>query len=100
MEYVYASLLLHEAKQEITENNISKILETAGIKPDSTKVKALVASLKDVNIEEAIQKAATQVAPVQTASAETEKKKEEAKDEAEQEKAEEIAAEGLGSLFG
>ncbi|MEM4257056.1 MAG: 50S ribosomal protein P1 [Candidatus Diapherotrites archaeon] len=100
MEYVYAAMLLHSAKQEINENNVKKVLEAAGISVDESRVKALVASLKDVNIEEAISKA-TFAAPAQaTASSTTqvEQKKEQKQEEAK--KTEEEAAEGLGSLFG
>ncbi len=101
MEYIYASLLLHQAKKEINEKSVSRVLDAAGIEADSAKTKALVASLKDVNIEEAIQKAVVMPAavPVQ-AGGEAEKKKEDKKSEEEDAKAEMSAAEGLGSLFG
>ncbi len=95
MEYVYSALLLHSANQEINEANIKKVLESAGVKPDEAKIKALVASMEGVNIDEAIQQAAVTVA----APAAKEEKKEEAKEEEEEKKAEEAAA-GLGALFG
>lgn len=91
MEEVYAAMLLHSAKQEINEENLTKVLQSAGATPDQTKIKALVASLKGVNIDEAIKQAAVAVA------APAEEKKEEEKKE--EEKAEEAAA-GLSSLFG
>ena len=91
MEEVYAALLLHSAKQSITEESISKILQSAGLAPDQAKIKALVASLEGVNIDEAIKQAAVAVA------APAEEKKEEKKDEGK--KAEEAAV-GLSSLFG
>ena len=94
MEYVYSALLLHSAKQPITEENIKKVLEAAGITPDEAKIKALVASLEGVNIDEALQQAAVAVA----APAKEEEKKEEKKEE-EGKKAEEAAA-GLSALFG
>lgn len=101
MEYVYAAMLLHSAKKEITEANVKKVLEASGVSADDARIKALVASLKDVNIDEAIQKAAV-AAPVAVApaaaGAATEAKKE-AKQE-DNKKTEEEAAEGLGSLFG
>lgn len=102
MEYVYASLILHEAKKEISEQSVSKVLEAAGVHVDSSRVKALVASLKSVNIDEAIQKAAVMpVAAVPQQGADPEKhKKEEKKHVEDDEKAEQSAAEGLGSLFG
>ena len=100
MEYIYSAMLLHSAKKQITEEHVTKVLEAAGVKADSSRVKALVASLKDINIDEAISKAAV-AAPVAAAPAaggHAEAKKE-AKEEAPG-KTEEEAAEGLGSLFG
>ncbi len=67
MEYVYAALLLHYAKQEINEDNLSKVLQAAGLQPDEVRVKTLVAALKEVNIDEAIKTAA--FAPVAAAPA-------------------------------
>jgi large subunit ribosomal protein L12 len=102
MEYVYSALLLHSAGQKISEDAVTKVLEAAGVKPESARVKALVASLKDVNIDEAIEKSAV-VAPAQaTAPAAGGEAKEEKKEEAPKEegKTEEEAAEGLSSLFG
>ncbi len=102
MEYVYAALLLHAAGKEIKEDSVTKVLEAAGAKPDSAKVKALLASLKDVNIEEAIKNAsAVQAAPAAQAAAPGEAK-EQAKEEKKEEegKTEEEAAEGLAGLFG
>lgn len=100
MEYVYSAMLLHSAKKEINEANLTKVLEATGAQVDSSRVKALVASLKEVNIEEAIEKAAVQ--PVAAAPAVHAGGKEEAKAEEKQEdkKTEAEAAEGLGSLFG
>ena len=97
MEYVYAAMLLHAAKKEITENAITAVLKGAGVESDSAKAKALVSSLKDVNIEEAIEKAAI-VQAVPVAAAPVEHKKEEKKED--DKKTEEEAAAGLGSLFG
>jgi len=94
MEYVYSALLLHQAKQPITEENVKKVLEAAGVAVDEAKVKALVASLEGVNIDEVIQQAAVTVAaPVAGEKKEEEKKEEESK------RAEEAAV-GLSSLFG
>ena len=94
MEYVYSALLLHSAKQPINEDNVKKILQGAGVQPDDAKIKALVASMEGVNIEEAIQQAAVAVAaPV------AEAKKEDEPEEDVGKKAEEAAA-GLGALFG
>ncbi|MEM3967493.1 MAG: 50S ribosomal protein P1, partial [Ignisphaera sp.] len=41
MEYIYAVLLLHSAKKDISEGNIKKILEAAGIAVDDIRLKAL-----------------------------------------------------------
>jgi len=106
MEYVYAAMLLHKAGKEINEENLTQILKAAGINADATRVKALVASLADVNIEEAIKSAPTMMAapaaaPAAPAPAAEAKPKEEKKKKEEEEKAkEEAALEGLGALFG
>jgi len=106
MEYVYAAMLLHKAGKEINEENLTQVLTAAGINVDAVRAKALVASLAEVNIEEAIKSAPTMMAaptPAPTASApSTEAKpKEEKKKKEEEEKAkEEAALEGLGALFG
>lgn len=102
MNYVYASLLLHSAGKEINEDHIRKVVEATGEKADEFKIKALVAALDGVSIEEVISKAAMPVAVaaapvVSTPAAE---KKEEGPSEAELEKKAEEAASGLASLFG
>ena len=102
MEYVYGALLLHSAGKEINEANVKKVIDSTGEKADDSQIKALIAALKDVNIEEAISKAAMPVAaPVAvapTGEAKAEEKKEE--EAADKEKKEEEAAEGLAGLFG
>jgi len=100
MEYVHAALLLHAAKKEITEQNVLSVVQAAGLAPDASKAKALVAALQGVNIEEAIKTAAIPVAAAPAApagGAHAEAKKEEKKDE---KKTEEEAAAGLANLFG
>ncbi|MBI4052823.1 MAG: 50S ribosomal protein P1 [Candidatus Diapherotrites archaeon] len=101
MEYVYAAMLLHSAKKEISEDSVAGVLKAAHVEADSSRVKALVASLKEVNIDEAISKAAVAVAaPAQAAApadAASAHKKEEKKEE---QKSIEEAAEGLAGLFG
>lgn len=92
MEEVYAALLLHSAKQSVNEENVAKVLQSVGLTPDQAKIKALVASLEGVNIDEAIKQAAVAVA------APAEKKKEEEKEE--ETKTTESAATGLSALFG
>lgn len=96
MELIYSALLLHSAKQPINEDNVTKVLQASGITPDSTKVKAMVAALENVNIDEAISKAAMPTAAPAEAKAE---KKEEKKEEDIEKKAEQ-AVEGLAGLFG
>jgi large subunit ribosomal protein L12 len=102
MEYVYAALLLHKLKQNITEDSVKSVVKAAGVSPDDVRVKALVAALSEVNIEEALKAApvamaaapaAGGAAPAAGAAA---AKEEEKKDE----KKEEEALEGLSSLFG
>ena len=105
MEYVYAAMLLHKAGKEINEKNISEVLTAAGVTADDVRVKALVASLAEVNIDEAIKTAPTMMAAAPAPAAQEPAKKEEKPAEEEQEeedesKKEEAAMEGLGSLFG
>ncbi len=103
MEYVYAAMLLHSAGKEINEANLSKVIKAPGIKLNDVKVKALVASLEGVDIEEAIKQAtvapAAPAAPA-AAAAEAPAAEAEAKEEEEEEKTEEEALAGLGALFG
>jgi len=58
MEYVYAALLIHKAGHKVDEHNLKKVLEAAGTKVDEARVKATVAALDGVNIDDAITKAA------------------------------------------
>lgn len=107
MEYIYAGMLLHKAGKEINEENVKKVLAGAGVKADEARVKALVAALQGVNIEEAIKKAAVAApvavvaaaGPASAAKADEGKKKEE-KSKDEEKKQEESAAAGLSALFG
>ena len=101
MEYVYAAMLLHKAGKEINEKNVSEVLTVAGVTADAARVKALVASIAEVDIEEAIKSAPAMMAaaPAPAATAAKEEKAEEEPEE-DEEKKEEAAMEGLGSLFG
>lgn len=97
MEYIYSALLLNKAGKEISEENIKKVLEAAGVAPNDARVKALVASLKGIDISKAISTAAPVAAagaPAGGAPAKEAPKKEEKK------VSEEEAAAGLGALFG
>jgi large subunit ribosomal protein L12 len=98
MKDAYAALLLHAAGQPISEDNVKKVLSAAGVTEEPAKIKALVAALEGVNIEDAIKQAAVAAAPA--ASPAGEAKKEEKKAEVSEEKKEEEAAAGLASLFG
>jgi len=102
MEYVYAALMLHKLKKEITEENVTSIVKASGAEVNEAKVKSLVASLADVNIEDAIKAApvAVAAAPAAAPAEGGEGKKAEKKDEAATGKSEEAAMEGLSSLFG
>jgi large subunit ribosomal protein L12 len=105
MENVYAAMLLHKAGKEINEEAVTSVLKAAGITVDAVQVKALVASLSEVNIDEAIKAAPTMMAaapaPATAPAAEEKPKEEDKKKKAEDEKAKEDAAlEGLGALFG
>ncbi len=54
MEYIYAALLLHKLNQPITEDNVKKVISSAGATPDEIRVKALVSALGEINIDEAL----------------------------------------------
>ncbi len=101
MEYIYTALLLHSAGKEINETNVKKVVESAGITADDAKIKALVAALEGVNIEEVIKQAAMPVAVAAptAAPAEAKHEKKEAPAEDKGKEAEE-AVSGLASLFG
>lgn len=102
MEYVYAALLVHKAGKKVDEATVKKVLDAAGVKVDESRVKALVASLEGVNIDEAVQKAAAAPVAVAAAPAGEAKhdKKEEKKPAVDEKKAEAEAAAGLSALFG
>jgi large subunit ribosomal protein L12 len=105
MENIYAAMLLHKAGKAIDEASVTKVLEAAGVTVDGIQIKALVASLSEVNIDEAIKAAPTLAAAAPVAPATGESKPvaaaEDKKKAAEDEKAkEEAALEGLGALFG
>ena len=112
MEYVYAALILNETGEEINEDNLTDVLEAAGVDVEESRVKALVAALEDVDIDEAVEEAAA--VPAATGGAaggeveaadeggdDEEAEEEEAADEDEgDDEDEEASGEGLGELFG
>jgi len=116
MEYVYAALILNESGEEINEDNLTGVLEAAGVDVEESRVKALVAALEDVDIDEAVEEAAAVPAATggggaapaadEAAEEEAEAEEEEAEEEAAEEEDagddddEEASGEGLGELFG
>ena len=101
MEYIYAAMILHSAEKDINEENVKSIIEAAGIEADDARIKALIAALEDVDIEEAMETSAMAAAPVAAAPvAEATAEEEEGEKEEKEEAAEEEAAAGLGALFG
>jgi large subunit ribosomal protein L12 len=104
MEYVYAALLLHKLKQDITEDNVKNIVKAAGATPNDVQVKALVSALGEVNIDEALKAAPIATAPVAAPAAgappEASGSQPKAEEEKKEEKKEEEALEGLSALFG
>lgn len=50
MEYAYATCLLHESDREINERNLTAVLEAAGIPIQTSRVRATVAALEDVDV--------------------------------------------------
>jgi len=101
MNYIYGALLLHSAGKPVEEGALKAIIDATGEAANEAQIKALVAALDGVNIEDAISKAAMPVATAAPAASggKEEKKKEEEAPEDTAKKAEE-AAEGLGALFG
>ena len=104
MEYVYAALMLYKLEKEVNEENVANVVKATGAEVNEAQVKALVASLADVNIEDAIKAAPVAVAAAPAAvdapAAEGGDEKKEKKAEPPSEKQEEAAMEGLSSLFG
>jgi len=106
MEYVYAALLLHKLQKEVNEENVSSVVKASGVEVNQAQVKALIAALSDVNIDEAIKAAPVAVAAAAAPAAEAsaaggdEKKGEKKEKKADDGKSEEQAMEGLSSLFG
>jgi large subunit ribosomal protein L12 len=113
MEYVYAALILNESGAEINEKNLTNVLDAAGVDVEESRVKALVAALEDVDIDEAVEDAAAVpattggssggAAPATDDGGDDEAEEEEAADEGGDDDDEDEggdAGEGLGELFG
>jgi large subunit ribosomal protein L12 len=93
MEYIYGALLLHKLGKSVDEASLKKVVEATGAAIDETKIKSVVVSLKNVDIDKELESATLMSA---APAAATEEKKEEKKEEVKPEE----AAEGLASLFG
>ncbi len=105
MEYLHAAILLHKAGKPVNEDNLAKVLTAAGVDADPVRVKALVASLAEVNIDEALKSGpafmpAAPAAPAEAPATKAKPAEEKKKKEEEEKKKEEEAIEGLGALFG
>jgi len=112
MEYVYAALILNETGEELNEDNITAVLDAARVDVEESRVKALVAALEDVDIEEAIETAAAVPAAGAAGGAadagaadeaddgDDEADADEAEEAADDDEDEEADGEGLGNLFG
>jgi large subunit ribosomal protein L12 len=113
MEYVYAALILNESDAEINEKNLTNVLDAASVDVEESRVKALVAALEDVDIDEAVADAAAVPATTGGGGGAATPAADEAEDEADEEEAEAAeeededddedegdAGEGLGELFG
>ena len=101
MEYVYAAMLLHSAGKDIEEKSVGAVLKGAGVTADKSRVKALVASLNGIDIEDAMSAAVAApaaAAPAAAAGGDAPAAEEAAAEEEEEEEA--GGFEGLGSLFG
>ena len=114
MEYVYAALILNESGEEINEDNLTNVLDAAGVDVEESRVKALVAALEDVDIDEAVEEAAAVPAGGAAAGgaaaaeggddegdeADEASDVPDTTDEDEDDEDEEASGEGLGELFG
>ncbi|HZO11295.1 MAG TPA: 50S ribosomal protein L12, partial [Nitrososphaeraceae archaeon] len=84
MEYVYAALLLHKLNKDITEDNVKNVIKATGANPDEVKIKALVAALSEVNIDDSLKSTPMAMAVPATAAA-ADSGETEAKDEQKEE---------------
>ena len=99
MEYIYAALMLHSAKKDISEDALNATVKAAGLTPDPAKAKMVVSALHGANIDELLKNAAAVPVAVAAPAAggHAAAKAEEPKEE---KKSEEEAAAGLSGLFG
>ena len=95
METVYAALLLHKLGKSVDEGGLRTVLQAAGANIDDSAIKTLVASLKGVDINKALEEAKAMPVAAASGAAPAAEKKEEKKEERK-----EASAEGLAALFG
>jgi len=106
--YIHAALALYFAGKPITEENLRQVVEAIGLNVDEVRIKMLVASLSEINIDEILKQAVAMpaAAPIAAPAAApaaapvAEEKKEERKEEEEKKEEEVDIASGLESLFG
>ena len=91
---------MHKQKKEVNEANITSVIKASGAAVNEAQVKALVAALADVNIDEAIKAAPVAVAAAPAAVSSSGGKEEKKEVETPSAKTEEQAMEGLSALFG
>src|SRR5207247_9115272 len=96
-----ASLLIPWARA-VNEGNVQEMVSAAGGQAEEAQVKALVAALSEVNIDEALKSASSMMMgpPAAPAAAPAEAKKKDEKPAEDEKKKEEEALAGLGALFG
>ena len=99
MEYVYAALLLHSAGGQVSEENVKKVLTAAGVKVEEPRIKALVAAISEIKIDDALKAAQAMPVAAAPAASAAATKKEDKTPEDDKKKSEEALA-GLGALFG
>ncbi len=99
MEYVYAALLLHKLGKSIDEDSMNKVLHASGATVDEGRVKSLVASLKELDIDAELANAVAMSASAAPASGGASTGVQAREEPKEEKKAEESAA-GLSALFG
>jgi len=94
MEYVYAALLLHKLGKPVNEEGMTKVISAVGAEVNESKIKSLVASLKDVDIDKELENAIVASASMPASAGEAKV------EEAPKEEKKEVSAAGLSSLFG
>jgi ribosomal protein L12E/L44/L45/RPP1/RPP2 len=98
MESIYAALLLYKANSKITEANLEKVLNAAGVEVDKSQLNKLVAGLKETDIDTIIKSAAAPVMAAPIAVGEAPKAKPKKKKKEEEPEVDEEPT-GIGSLF-